>query len=148
MLNNSVKNCLSLIPFNAKTRRLEDATFLRNTFINATVPWARDFFNQRTEDELAYRTGTKIPETNFVIGPRMAMELLNLHPEDTKWPGNLPLLIIHGDNDTSVPHSDAVELCKRNPAATLHTLSGVDHGFDHKISEAYGKSIEWLKQNA
>jgi len=120
----------------------------RNTFINATVPWAQEFFNQRTADELAYRAGTKIPETNFVVGPRMAMELLNLRPEETKWPSNLPLLIIHGDHDTSVPHADAVEYCKRYPSATLHTLPGVDHGFDDKIAEAYGKTLEWFRQHA
>jgi len=78
----------------------------------------------------------------------MTMEMLNLHPEDTKWPSNLPLLIIHGDHDTCVPHADATEYCKRNPAAALYTLSGVDHGFDQKISEAYGKTIEWFRQHA
>lgn len=119
----------------------------RNTFIDATVPWAREFFNQRTLDELAYRSGTKVPETKFVIGPRMTMELLNFHPENTVWPDNVPLLIIHGDRDTLVPHADAVEYCKHNPRVKLHTLSGVDHGFDNKLSEGYRETVQWFNQH-
>lgn len=120
----------------------------RNTFTEPIVPWAREFFNQQTLDELAYRTGTKIPETNFVIGPKMAIELLNFRPQDTRWPDDLPLLIIHGDRDTSVPHADSVDYWNRNPATTLHTLTGVDHGFDEKLSDAFTKTLEWFKQHA
>ncbi|HEY6185240.1 MAG TPA: alpha/beta fold hydrolase [Terriglobales bacterium] len=120
----------------------------RNTFIEPKVPWAKEFFDQGVADELAYRTGTRIPETQFVIGPRMTIELLMLRPEDTVWPASLPLLIIHGDKDMSVPHADSAEYCRRNPRVKLHTIPGVDHGFDDKVEEVYGLTQRWFKEQA
>jgi len=120
----------------------------RNTFICASVPWGREFFNQKSTVELAYRKGTRIPETDFTIGPCMTMELLNLHPEAAAWPIGVPLLVIHGDRDTCVPHSDAHDYCARNRGARLLTLKGVDHGFDDSISCAYRETLEWFTRNA
>lgn len=117
-----------------------------NTFINATVEWARDFFDQQDVTELAYRRGTPIPETNFLIGPRMTMELLNLKPDQTRWPSDVRLLVIHGDQDTSVPHSDAKKYCDHNRnVADFRSLPGVDHGFDERLDEAFLITVEWLK---
>lgn len=121
----------------------------QNTFVNATVEWGREFFNQKSLDELAYRAGTPIPETNFVIGPRMTIELMLYRPQDTVWPARLPLLVIHGDRDTAVPYVDAVAYCERNrKVATLHTMRDVDHGFDSKINEAYKLTLKWFTKAA
>jgi len=117
-----------------------------NTFINSTVSWGKEFFSQKTLDELAYKNGIAIPETNFVIGPRMAMELLNFHPDATIWPLGLPLLVIHGDKDSAVPCYDALEYQKRNDrVVTLRIIQGVDHGFDDKISDVYELTAEWFR---
>lgn len=117
-----------------------------NTFINATVEWAREFFDQQDVTELAYRKGTTIPETSFVIGSRMTMELLNLEPNRTIWPAEVGLMVIHGDKDTTVPYSDAKDYCERNATvADFRTLGGVDHGFDHRLEEAFLITVEWLK---
>ena len=121
----------------------------RNTFIHPKVEWAREFFDQKTEEELAYRTGTKVPETEFVIGPQMTVELLLLAPEQTTWPPSLPLLIVHGDADTCVPFSDAEEYVTRNSDhVTLHRVPGVDHGFDDKIQDVFQQTVQWFKERA
>jgi alpha/beta superfamily hydrolase len=118
-----------------------------NTFINPIVEWGHEFFNQKMVDELAYREGTPIPETNFVIGPKMTMELLHFDPQDTIWPANLPLLIIHGNNDTCVPYIDALNYSQNNiKSVKLHTIFGVDHGFDERIEEAYKLTLEWFSK--
>lgn len=117
-----------------------------NTFLHAKVEWGRTFFDQKSDDELAYREGTRIPESKFTIGPQMVMELLFYKPEEVIWSPDLPLLIVHGDADTYVPHSDAVAYQKRNRRAVkLHTLSGVDHGFDDKLDDAMRMTAEWLR---
>ena len=120
----------------------------RNTFIQPKVEWAREFFDHKAEDELAYRAGTKVSETDFIIGPQMTMELLLLCPENTAWPSNLPLLVVHGDRDTCVPFSDAEEYAIRNrDNVTLHRVPGVDHGFDHKIHDVFQKTVQWFKEH-
>ena len=118
-----------------------------NTFIEPKVEWAREFFDQKEETELAYRAGTKVSETDFVIGPLMTMELLLLHPEQTIWPSSPPLLIIHGDADTCVPFSDAEEYMIRNhDSVTLHRVPGVDHGFDDKIQDVCQQTVQWFEE--
>lgn len=121
----------------------------RNTFIQAKVEWASEFFDHETEDELAYRTGTNITETDFIIGPQMTLELLLLAPEQAKWPSSLPLLIVHGDADSAVPFSDAEEYAKRNSnSVTLYRVLDVDHGFDDKIQDVFQQTLHWFKENA
>jgi pimeloyl-ACP methyl ester carboxylesterase len=118
-----------------------------NTFIRPTVPWAKEFFDHKSDTELAYRKGIRITETDFTIGPKMVMELLSMRPDSTSWPGSTPLLIAHGDRDSCVPLKDAAEYCARNKGSKLTTIPGVDHGFDDKIGEVYQLSLDWLKQH-
>jgi pimeloyl-ACP methyl ester carboxylesterase len=120
-----------------------------NTFIKPKVEWAREFFDHKTEEELAYRTGTRVSETDFFIGPQMTMELLLLQPEKTIWPPPLPLLIFHGDADTCAPFSDADEYVIRNrDSARLHRVRGVDHGFDDKIQDVFQQTVLWFREHA
>lgn len=118
-----------------------------NTFIRPTVPWAREFFDQKNETELAYRKGIKITETEFTIGPKMLMELLSLHPDATVWPSSLPLLIAHGDKDSAVPYKDSSEFCSRNKNCKLTTIPGADHGFEGSIEKVYKVTLDWLNSH-
>lgn len=116
-----------------------------NTFIDAKVEWGKEFFNQDNIEELSLRPYTSIPETDFKISAIMTQEMLFMAPEKTKWPQNLPLLIVHGDNDTLVPYDDAVDYSRQNNSITEFVgLKGVDHGFDHKIEQAMALTKEWL----
>lgn len=119
-----------------------------NTFINPKVAWAREFFSQTRTEDLAYRKGTLIPDTSFVIGPQMTMELLHFQPAAKVWPKGIPLLIIHGDRDSAVPCSDAVDYQQNNSEqVTLHVIPGVDHGFDDQVTRAYSLTVEWFKDH-
>ncbi len=68
----------------------------------------------------------------------------------------IPHLIIHGDNDESVPVAEAEFLHHQNPSATLEILHGTEHTFDvkHPFDEkqltepaqyVLRKTIEFLK---
>lgn len=116
-----------------------------NTFIDAKVEWGKEFFNQKNLEELSLRPFTSIPETDFRISAIMTQEMLFMSPEKTNWPQNLPLLIVHGDNDTLVPYDDAVAYSRQNNSITEFVgLEGVDHGFDDKIKQAMKLTKEWL----
>lgn len=118
------------------------------TFIHSETPWAREFYDQKNDDELAYRPGTKIPETKFVIGPPMTVEMMLLRPQDTPWPATVPLLVVHGDSDTAVPYQAARDYCQRNPSTAFHLIPGVDHGFDAQLGAASKLTTEWFLQHS
>ncbi|KCZ71255.1 lysophospholipase [Candidatus Methanoperedens nitroreducens] len=118
----------------------------RNTFINSTVSWGKEFFNQSSIEELAYRPYTKISESEFFIGSELTIEFLLLHPEKVVWPEKIPLLIIHGTGDTVVPYKDTVSFSKQNKNVLLHTIPKVDHGFDEKIEEVYEVTKKWINK--
>jgi len=116
----------------------------RNTFINSTVEWGKEFFNQKNVYELSSRPFTKIVEEKFRISALMTQELLLLHPERVKWPTSIPLLILHGDSDSLVPVDDAKRYAHDN-GAKLKIFEGVDHGFEHATNEAILYTILWLQ---
>lgn len=120
----------------------------QHTFTHSIVPWGKTFFNQVCNDELAHRPGTPIPERNFTLGPQVAMELLLLQPHQVRWPEGLPLLVLHGDQDSKVPHEDAADYCRRHPQSTrLHTISGADHGFGEKLEEVLAETVAWFRKH-
>jgi pimeloyl-ACP methyl ester carboxylesterase len=117
------------------------------TFIHSETPWAREFFDQATVDELAYRVGTPVPETAFVIGPVMTTEMLLMRPQATEWPSRIPLLIVHGDADSAVPLGPAREFVQRNSGARLHVVPGVDHGYDNALEAVFELTTTWFVQH-
>lgn len=119
----------------------------RNTFTHATTPWGKTFFTQSDDRDLANVTSIAIPETDFKIGPKMIMEFLLLHPEQTVIPDSIPTLVIHGTADTLVPHQDSKSFCSARRGIEFLSLPNVDHGFDDSISVAYTETAEWFRRH-
>ena len=119
-----------------------------NTFVDAKVEWGKEFFNQKRPEELIQKRQTAIPETDFAFSPIMTQELLLLRPEATKWPREVPLLIIHGDRDTLVPFQDSRSYAQSNKrVAKFIRLREVDHGFDEKLPEAMTLAQGWFRNS-
>jgi len=55
-----------------------------------------------------------------------------LHIKSAEEQLNIPHLIIHGDNDTSISINEAKELHQWNPKSELEIISGADHVFNVK----------------
>ena len=62
-----------------------------------------------------------------------------LHIESAIKKLEIPILIIHGDSDTSVSINEAKELCEWNPNSQLEIIKGADHVFNTKHP--------WAKKN-
>lgn len=60
----------------------------------------------------------------------------------------VPWLLIHGDDDTVVPHSDAEQITAALPdSTTLVTLGGADHVFSGDATDQMTAAVtEWLQQ--
>jgi pimeloyl-ACP methyl ester carboxylesterase len=66
-----------------------------------------------------------------------------LHIQSAEKRLKIPHLIIHGDNDTSVPINEAIELHEWNPESQLEIIEGADHVFNTKHPWAHSQlSIE------
>jgi pimeloyl-ACP methyl ester carboxylesterase len=115
-----------------------------HTFVYPRTEWTKRYFDHKNVEEFAGRAA--FPMSNdIIVGPRMAMELLLLRPQDTVWPHDVPLLIIHGDRDTCVPYEDSFHFWERNQnGVRLLTLEGMDHGFGARLSEAFEATLAFF----
>lgn len=48
---------------------------------------------------------------------------------------NIPIMIIHGENDNFVPERMSKEIADANPAIQRHTFQGADHGLSFMLDE-------------
>ncbi len=78
-----------------------------------------------------YRRRGSIPvfhharEAWTVLGPELLADLERWRQDDT-WHLDLPITLLHGRHDTSVPVSESEAFCRRHPHAVLHVLED-DH---------------------
>lgn len=73
----------------------------------------------------------------FRIGPAMFNELLYMRPQDRVRDLAIPLLVIHGDKDSVVPHGTARRCAGEARDSEFVTVEGADHGFVHPDDEDY-----------
>ena len=73
----------------------------------------------------------------FRIGPAMLNELFYVRPQDRVEDLGVPLLTVHGDADSMVPHDTSRRCTDRARDSEFVTISGADHGFVHPDDEDY-----------
>ena len=97
----------------------------------------------------------------FRIGPSMFNELLCVRPQDRVGDLGVPLLTVHGDADSMVPHDTSRRCTGRARDSEFVTIRGADHGFVHPDDETYthpdtlrfrdavfGKVLSWMGERA
>lgn len=91
-----------------------------------------------TADGLAALAGRGwLEHGEFRIGPAMLNELLCVRPQDAVRNLGVPLLTIHGDADTMVPHDVSRRCTEEARDSEFVTIRGADHGFVHPDDEGY-----------
>ena len=93
----------------------------------------------------------------FRTGPDMLNELLCIRPQDAVRDLGVPLLTLHGDADTMVPHDVSRRCTEEARDSEFVTIMGADHGFVHPDDEGYdhpdtvrfrdavfGKVVSWI----
>lgn len=58
-----------------------------------------------------------------------------------------PVLILHGDEDETIPLSDSKEALQYLKDAQLEIIKGGDHKLDEKINIVFPLSLNWFKEN-
>ncbi|MCR5592108.1 MAG: lysophospholipase [Lachnospiraceae bacterium] len=69
-----------------------------------------------------------------------------IHVEDEIARYDGPVLIVHGDEDESVPYEYGVKAAKMYKNAKLVTIAGDDHCYDHHLDLVTGAITDFLKE--
>ena len=59
----------------------------------------------------------------------------------------LPILVVHGDKDTTVPLEDSRALCSSNEACTLKVIKGADHRYKGHFDEMIDSIVSFINHN-
>lgn len=69
-----------------------------------------------------------------------------IHAEDAADRYQGPVLILHGDEDDTVPLADSAAYAQRYARCDLQVLSGESHHFDRKPEQMRTILREWMKK--
>ena len=78
-----------------------------------------------------------LDHNGFRIGPAMFNELLHLQPYARVKDLDIPLITIHGNADSMVPHDISRRCTGEARKSEFVTVEGADHGFVHPDDEDY-----------
>jgi pimeloyl-ACP methyl ester carboxylesterase len=113
------------------------------------LPWPKANFGKEAMLRLEKHGFIEVGKRRFRLGKPLFDEMKKLHP----WKGlqklKVPILFVHGDNDTYVPYEDSVKYSKLLKAE-LKTIRGAEHGFhdNKKVAEEADKvTIEFFLKN-
>ena len=91
-----------------------------------------------TNDGLATLSGRGwLEHGEFKIGPAMFNELFHVRPQDRVGNLGVPLLTVHGNADSMVPHETSRRCTGEACDSEFVTINGADHGFVHPDDEDY-----------
>lgn len=118
---------------------------LEATFIKPFLPWLKNNIG-RMKKELKTKGWTYLPvDQPYKIGKELIKEMEKYKPYENIKEISIPVVIIHGDNDTYVPYRDSVKyLSGFTGWHKLVTIKGSDHGFSGDSGDEY-KRIAYLE---
>ncbi|MFE9575321.1 alpha/beta hydrolase family protein [Nocardia sp. NPDC006044] len=118
---------------------------LRHTFLEPELAWGVENFGPQQQKHLQ-DSGFLRVDGEFELGRVLFGEFEVYRPTEQLLASAIPMLIVHGDQDTAVSYTVAAELARTRPDTLLHTVVGSDHGFDsrEREDEAIEVTVDWL----
>ena len=116
------------------------------TFLRSETPWGRTFFNDEGYDELRNKGYVKIPETNFRLGKDLVKEFEKIRPYELLSKFEIPVLTIHGTEDTDVPFAVSKEYGTPNSRSAFISHKA-EHTFPGFEDEVIAETLDWISKN-
>jgi len=118
-----------------------------STFTNAGMPWGQSFFPQGGLRDALGACPIAIPERAFALGCRMVVELFCLSPAACGSVPDVPLLVIHGEDDQLVDPGDSVAFVEnhKRPNVEFLLLAGCGHGLEEKIDDVVERTLSFFE---
>lgn len=129
----------------------------RRRFLTEKPYWGAAGPSEEAQDHMA-RRGWLEHDGGFRIGPAMYNELSVVRPQDRAADVDVPLLAIHGNEDSIAPH-DVSRYCTATARdSEFVSIAGADHGFAHPDDddgthadtqrfrdEVLARAVSWIK---
>ena len=113
------------------------------TFLKAETPWGKTFFNQEGYEELKTKGYITVPQTEFRFGKRLIEEFKEIKPYQLLRKFDLPVLTIHGTEDTAVPYSVSKQHGTPNRYSKFISHK-CDHSFVGIEDTVIDETVEWV----
>ena len=116
------------------------------TFLKALTPWGQTFFNKKGYEELQQHGYITVPQTDFRFGKQLIREFKEIKPFEKLKKLRMPILTIHGTEDTSVPYSVSEKYGKPNSLSKFVSHKS-DHSFVGIENIVIKETVEWVTEN-
>ncbi|HEV2226409.1 MAG TPA: alpha/beta fold hydrolase [Nitrososphaerales archaeon] len=117
----------------------------RKTFLQSETEWGKTFFNPTGYKELESKGFISIPETEFRLGRRVIEDFGRIEPYKVLQELKMPILTIHGTQDTSVPYEVSRKYGAPNSRSKFISLD-TDHTFPGKEDFVVQETFRWLTE--
>jgi|SRR5208337_1434135 len=116
------------------------------TFLKAETPWGKSFFNEKGYAELKKKGYITVPKTHFRFGKKLIKEFGKIKPYEILSTFKMPVLTIHGTEDTSVPYSVSKKYGVPNISSKFISHKS-DHSFVGIEDTVIEETVEWVVDN-
>jgi alpha-beta hydrolase superfamily lysophospholipase len=118
---------------------------LRETFLEPRLPWGMANFGPAARRGLE-RDGYLTVDGEFELGRALFEEMRHHDPVTSLTRTDVPVLIVHGDQDDVASHDTALAVATAHRRNALHTIRGARHGFDVRSheDEALEVTTDWI----
>jgi alpha/beta superfamily hydrolase len=144
----AVAACLSLPVYEPRLQKLilwNPVLDLPATFLKPTLPWGLQNFSPQAQAG-ALATGFLPIDGTFKLG-RVALDEMAHHDiGEYLVAATIETLIVHGDDDHSVPYESSRQAAQSRPGIVLQTIRGSDHGFSGHANEVIAATLDWLRR--
>lgn len=118
---------------------------LEKTFTKAETPWGKTFFNTKGYQELGEKGYISVPDTDFRFGKNLINEFETVKPYKLLSGFKIPILTIHGTEDTSVPYSISEKYGAPNQCSKFISHK-CEHTFVGIANIVIDETVEWVTQ--
>jgi pimeloyl-ACP methyl ester carboxylesterase len=118
--------------------------------INAVTAWGKKYWGKPAYERAEKFGFTEIGSRKFKVGLGLLKDVYALKPWKELLRVTIPVLFIHGDQDTYVPYKDSVKYSGLIKSASLVTVKGAEHGFRARhedARQANRATIEFIQKN-
>lgn len=124
-----------------------------NIFLKPISQWGIKYFSGKNFLAKIEKQGYITDRKGFKIGKKLFDEMKNIKPYEGLKDVSCPLLVIHGDKDTTVPYEDSKRYYKlARGISKFETVKGAEHGF-HERGKRFSRekkviqlSIDWFEK--
>ncbi|MEP4929507.1 MAG: alpha/beta hydrolase [Hyphomicrobiales bacterium] len=109
---------------------------LERTFVKPELPWQLSNFGKDKLLRAISEDTTLLIDGAFAVGPKFLKEVQELDAEAGLRSYTIPVLVVHGNEDTYVSYDIAKSLCSSLPSCSFVSVEGSEHGFGRPTDEA------------